>query len=366
MSQDKKQLSELMKSHAREVKLFATGDVVEGTIVAIGKRYVLIDIGAKSEGLLSKDELKFLPEHQKNFSIGDKISAIVLQPENYQGNLVLSLKKATSENSWSFLRSLYENNDTLEVKVIEYYKGGLVVDARGLKGFVPISHLSRVHFEQFNTAMIESKGAPAQTDLGGLKGTSLIVKVIEVEPSKNRLVLSEKEVMSSDETLARDTRLAEIKVGDVIEGVVSTVLSYGVLVDLKGVDGLIHISEIAWEKVNAPSDYFAAGDAVTCKVIGKDDDKIALSVKELKDNPWEHVEEKYPLGTRIKAKVSKVVPFGAFIEIEPGLDGLIHISETVGPLTVGEEVEAVVVNVDSKDRKLALSIRQIEDAKIYR
>jgi len=138
------------------------------------------------------------------------------------------------------------------------------------------------------------------------------------------------------------------------------------LVDLGGIDGLVHISEIAWEKVSAPKDYYKPGDSIKVKIIGKEEDKIALSVKELKDNPWNKVEERYPLGKRVKANVSKVVPFGAFIELEPGLDGLIHISETVGPLNVGDEVEAIVVNVDSKDRKLALSIRQIEDSKIYR
>ena len=360
------ELAELIKKHSKEVRVFRTGDVVEGTIVAMDRRYILVDLNAKSEGLISKDELKFIPEDLRGLKIGDKITATVVQPENKQGNLVLTLKKAVNDRNWNELVDLYKSGETIDVQVLDYLKGGLVVDAFGQRGYIPISHLSRQHFEQFNSAMAGASDSDAQHSLGGLKGSMLIVKVIEVDPNKNRLVMSEKEVMSIEEVAFKERRISELQIGDITEGTVSTVLPYGVLVDLKGIDGLIHISEIAWEKVSNPEDYFKAGDSVTVKVIGKDDDKIALSVKELKENPWDKVEEKYPLGKRIKATVSKVVPFGAFIELEPGLDGLIHISETVGPLKVGDEVEAVVVNVDSKERKLALSIRQIEDAKIYR
>ncbi len=359
-------LSELIKKHSRHVKIFRTGDVVEGTVVAMDRRYILVDVGAKSEGLISKDEFKNLPESEREIKVGDKITAIIAQSENKQGSLVLTFKKAVADQSWDSLMGFYEMGDPIDVQVIDYLKGGLVVDVSGLKGYIPISHLNREHFETFNTAIAGGPESDSYKTLGGLKGATLSVKVIEVDPSKNRLVLSEKEAMSEKELALKDQRLSEIKIGDIIDGSVSTVLPYGVLIDLHGIDGLIHISEIAWEKVNSPSDYFKAGDSVKVKVIGKEEDKIALSVKELKQNPWDSVEEKYPLGKRIKSKVTKVVPFGAFIELEPGLDGLIHISETIGPLNVGDEVEAVVVNVDSKERKLALSIRQIEDAKIYR
>lgn len=357
-------LADLIQKHSKQVKVFEAGDVVEGKVVAVDKRYILLDVGAKSEGLIAYDEVKLLPN--KTVEIGDTIAATVVQPENRQGNLILSLRKTRSTHNWDSLVEVYESGEPIEVEIIDYINGGLVVDANGQRGFVPISHLSRVHFEQFNEAMAQGPASDDAKTLGGLKGQMMEVKIIEISSEKNRLVMSEKEVMSQDELKARDTRLSEIKVGDVIDGTVSTVLPYGVLVDLGNVDGLVHISEIAWEKVSSPADYFAAGDKITVKVIGKDGEKIALSVKELKDNPWNNVEEKYPLGKRIEATVSKVVPFGAFVELEPGLDGLIHVSETTGPLNVGDKVTAVVVNVDSKERKLALSIRQIEDAKIYR
>ncbi|PJA41276.1 hypothetical protein CO178_00555 [candidate division WWE3 bacterium CG_4_9_14_3_um_filter_34_6] len=361
---DSQNLSELIKKHSREVKTFKTGDVVEGVVVSMDRKYLLIDIGAKSEGLIPTEEIKLLPD--KNVKIGQKITASVIQAENRQGNLILSLKKAKSQHNWTSLEDIYREGQPIDVTVLDYLKGGLIVDATGQRGFVPISHLSRLHFEQFNVAMSEGNNTETAQTLGGLKGTTIEVKIIELDSDKNRLVMSEKEVMSPEELASKDHRLAEIKEGDIVEGTVSTVLAYGILVDLGGIDGLVHISEIAWEKVASPKDYFKTGDTIKVKVIGKEEDKIALSVKELKDNPWNNVEEKYPLGKRVKATVSKVVPFGAFIELEPGLDGLIHISETTGPLNVGDEVEAVVVNVDSKDRKLALSIRQIEDSKIYR
>ncbi len=361
---DNKSLTDLIKKHSKQVKSFEAGDVVEGTVVAKDKKFVLLDVGSKSEGLIPTEELKFLPE--KDAEVGQKITATVVQSENRQGNLVLSLKKAKSQYNWDTLKDLADDSENIEVVVVDYLNGGLIVDAQGQRGFVPISHLSRGHFEQFNAAMAEGNASETAKELGGLRGQVLTVKIIEIDAEKNRLVMSEKEAMSKDELDARAKRMGEIEIGSIIEGTVSTVLPYGILVDLGNVDGLVHISEIAWEKVSSPSDYFKSGDKITVKVIGKDTDKIALSVKELKDNPWNNVEERYPLGKKVKAKVSKVVPFGAFIELEPGLDGLIHISETVGPLNVGDEVEAIVVNVDSKERKLALSIRQIEDAKIYR
>ena len=360
----KKDLLDLMKKHSKEVRTFEQGEVVEGTIVGVDKKYILLDVGAKQEGLLFKDELKNMPDF--TVEIGKTLSALVLYPEDVKGNLVLSLKKAKSQHSWDSLQEAFEKNELVKAIVIDYLKGGLFVDVMGQKGFIPISHLNRHHFEQFNNAMMQGGESDAAQNLGGLKGTELDVKIIEIDAAKNRLVMSEKEAMANEEVVERDKRLDAIKKGDIIKGKVTIILPYGVLVDLNGVDGLVHISEIAWEKVESAKDYFQPGEEIEVKVIGKDGDKIALSVKELKDNPWNTVEDKYPLGTKVTSKVTKVVPFGAFIEIERGLDGLIHVSEMVKPLNVGDEVEAVVVNVDSKDRKLALSVRKIEDTKIYR
>lgn len=354
----------LMSKYAKEIKNFKPGDVVLGKIVHIDKRYILLDIGSKSEGIIQIDEVKLLPS--KTVEIGQELSAIVVHPEDSRGNLVLSLKRAKSAKGWEALVYSFEKSEIISVEIVDYFKGGLIVDAMGQRGFVPISHLNRAHFEQFNNAMASGNTSDSAKSLGGLKSSFIDVKVIEIDPSKNRLVLSEKEAMPQEELLKREERLAQIQLGQVIEAKVSTVLPYGVLVDLGGVDGLVHISEIAWEKVESASDYYKVADPIKVKVIGIDDDKIALSVKELKDNPWTNVEERYPIGKVLTAKVTKVVPFGAFLELEKGLDALIHVSEMTKPLAFGDEVSAVVVNVDSKQRKLALSVRQIEDTKIYR
>lgn len=367
MAEEKtKKLSELIDKYSKQVKTYKRGELVEGTVVSIDNRYVLIDVGAKSEGLIPTDELKFLPDGGKDIEVGSVITAVVVQSENRQGNLVFSLKKAESDMAWGTLLELYEKEKAIEVEILDYLKGGLMVNVSGQRGFIPISHLNREHFEQFNVAMVAGKDSEEAITLGGLKGIKLKVKIIEINPEKNRLILSEKEVMSQKDMKKKEEKLSAIQVGDIVEGTISTVLPYGALVDLGGVDGLVHISEIAWEKVSSPADYFKPGDEVKVKVISKEGDKIALSMKELKDNPWDDVEKKYPIGKIIESTVSKVVPFGAFIELEPGLDGLIHISEISNPLLVGDKVKAIVVKVSSADRKLALSIRQLEDVKIYK
>jgi len=355
---------DLMLQYAKDIKNFRTGDVVVGKVVHIDKKYILLDVGSKSEGIIQLDEVKLLPN--KTLEIGQELSAIVISPEDSRGNLVLSLRRAKSARGWEALVHSFERNEVISVEIVDYFKGGLIVDAMGQRGFVPISHLNRAHFEQFNNAMAGGSASDTAKNLGGLKSSYIDVKVIEIDPAKNRLVLSEKEAMPQEELLKREERLAQIQPGQVIEAKVSTVLPYGVLVDLGGIDGLVHISEIAWEKVESAGDYYKVADPITVKVIGVDDDKIALSVKELKDNPWTNVEERYQLGKVMTAKVTKVVPFGAFLELEKGLDALIHVSEMTKPLAIGDVVTAVVVNVDSKQRKLALSVRQIEDSKIYR
>ncbi|KKS75138.1 MAG: 30S ribosomal protein S1 [candidate division WWE3 bacterium GW2011_GWA2_42_9] len=195
-----------------------------------------------------------------------------------------------------------------------------------------------------------------------LAGKVIKVKVIELDPLKNRFVLSEKDAMSTYSDESREKRLQEIAAGTTLEGIVTGIMPFGVFIDLDGVEGLVHISEIAWEKVNNPSSYFSVGQTVKVMVLGIDEQskKLALSVKRLTPNPWETVEKSYPVGTKVKGIVSKVVPFGAFVTIEKGLDGLIHISEAAGPLKEGEEVEAIVIQVDGTNQKLALSTRPQE------
>lgn len=344
-----------------EVKQFLQGEVVEGIVVNVNPKEILLDVGAKSEGIVMSDEIGS-DEYVKNLQPGDTAIAYVMQAENDQGYIVLSLKRAQKDRAWTDANQAFKDDAMLEVEVIEYNKGGLLVDCLGLRGFVPLSHLDRVHFTQDVAKFAAGSEAELKESLDVLSGKKLKVKVIEIDQEKNRLVLSEKDATSTYSDEAKEEKFQDVKVDSVLKGVVTGVMPFGLFVDMDGIEGLVHISEIAWEKVSHPGNYFTVGSPIEVKVIGKDFDskKLALSVKRLMDNPWETAEEKYPVGSTVRGKVSKIVPFGAFVNLEKGLDGLIHVSEATRSLEEGEEVDAVVTNVEGENQKLALSMRQLD------
>lgn len=357
-------MKKLLEDKVIDIKEFTAGELIEGTVVSATHGEILVDVGAKSEGIISGSELSEDDKSYKNLKPGDRVLAMVLQAENEQGYIVLSLKRAEKDRKWFDVEQAFKDGSVLEATVIEYNKGGLLADCVGLRGFIPLSHLDRVHFANDMGKFASGSEAELKASLKVLSGKNLKVKVIEIDKVKNRLVLSEKDALSTYSPQARQDKLSKIKVDDVLEGIVTGIMPFGAFVDLDGVEGLVHISEIAWEKVSQPSSYFAVGQKITVKVIGIDDGtgKLALSVKRLSSNPWENAEAKYPVGTKVKGTVSKIVPFGAFINLEKGLDGLVHVSETTGPLEEGQEIEAVVTQVDSKNQKLGLSLRQAATA----
>jgi ribosomal protein S1 len=364
VSTDSSVMEKLLEEHGIQVRQFRPGELVEGIVVSASHNQVLLDIGAKAEGIVSGSELGDTAL-SNNLEPGDTALAAVVQPENSQGYVVLSFKRCEKDRKWKTIEDAFENNITLDVEVQEYNKGGLLVDCMGLRGFVPLSHLDRVHFAEDIAKFAAGSEAELKESLKVLEGKTLKVKVIEVDKDKNRLVLSEKEATKSYSDEARKEKLAKIEVGDIMTGIVTGLMPFGIFVDLNGVEGLVHISEIAWEKVNNPGNYYKVGEDIEVKVLGIDEEsgKLALSVKRLIPNPWEDVQDKYPMGTRIKGEVSRIVPFGAFVTVEQGLEGLIHVSEASGPLEEGEEVEAIVTLVDKDNQKLALSTRLLEKVK---
>ena len=345
-------MAKLLTDKDLQMKDLRPGDLVEGIVVSVSHSEVLLDVGAKSEGVVSGSDLSDADESFKHLKLGDTIFAKVVQAENQQGYIVLSLRKAEKDKKWKGAEDAFATGSVLEATIIEYNKGGLLSDCLGLRGFIPLSHLDRSHFAAGSEAELKES-------LKALAGKVIKVKVIELDPLKNRFVLSEKDALSTYSDESREKRLQEIAAGTTLEGIVTGIMPFGVFIDLDGVEGLVHISEIAWEKVNNPSSYFSVGKTVKVMVLGIDDQskKLALSVKRLSPNPWETVEKSYPVGTKVKGIVSKVVPFGAFVTIEKGLDGLIHVSEAAGPLKEGDEVEAIVIQVDGTNQKLALSTR---------
>jgi small subunit ribosomal protein S1 len=352
-------MSKYLTDKDLQIKQLHVGDMVEGVVVSAGHKEILVDVGAKSEGIITGLELSEADKSYKSVKPGDKISAKVSQIENAQGYIVLSLKKAEKDKKWQDAEEAFENGSVLDATVLEYNKGGLLCDCLGLRGFIPLSHLDRVHFANDVAKFAAGSEAELKESLKILSGKTLRVKVIELDKEKNRFVLSEKDALTTYSEESRKKRLSEIKIGSSVEGIVTGIMPFGVFVDLDGVEGLVHISEIAWEKVSHPSNYFKVGQKIKVMVLGIDEasNKLALSVKKLIPNPWETVEEKYPVGTKVKGVVSKIVPFGAFVTLEKGLDGLIHISEAESPLEEGDKVSAVVIQVDGANQKLALSTR---------
>ena len=342
-------MDELLSKTGRTLRTLKYGDLVEGQVVSISRNQVLIDIKAKSEGMVSLKELTEDPSIIKRLSLGDKVTASVLSPENERGYVVLSLRRAASQSRWRDLEALFKDGQNLEVRITEYNKGGFLVDA-GIPGFIPLTHIAR-------SRMTGIKG-PEE-----LVGQTILVKIIEMDRTLNRLVLSEKEAQSQMSVQKREEILAGLKVGQEVSGEVSAILPFGIFVEVNGVEGLCHISEISWEKIEDPGSLFKVGDKVNLKVLEVDppQNKLSLSIKSLLENPWRKVMEKYKVGERLTGTVSKIVPFGAFVSLEPGLEGLIHVSETVGPLKVGEKVEAEIISIEPERQKLGLSVRKLRE-----
>jgi len=372
-------MKELLEQYDFEIKSFKRGQLVEGIVVSNEPSQILLDVGAKSEGIIRGDDLLDTDNTHKTLKPGDKILVNVVQPEDRYGYLVLSLKKAERERKWRNFETMYKNKTAFDVKVLDYSKGGLLVDALGQRGFIPISHLDRVHFADFSKAMATGSNAEKKANLGGLRGNTIKVVIIEVDRSINRLVLSEKDAVSDDKKAKDAAMLNTFKVGEILEGAVSGIMPYGLFVEISRdsvkVDGLVHISEISWEKVEDPSKYHKVGDKVKVRVVEIDEEegRVQLSLKALKDNPWIDFAKRHPIGSKVKGVVTKVVPFGAFVSVVAGrkgkeysLDGLVHISETSGALKEGDEVETVVTICDVERQKLGLSVRRIEDIKIYK
>lgn len=362
---EKSAMAKIITEKDLQMKDLRVGDMIDGVVVSASHREILVDVGAKSEGIITGLELADAETSFKSLKPGDPISAKVVQAENAQGYIVLSLKKAEKDKKWKDAEDALETGSVLDAVVIEYNKGGLLCDCLNLRGFIPLSHLDRVHFASDVAKFAAGSEAELKESLKVLSGKTLRVKVIELDKEKNRFVLSEKDALTSYSEDSRKKRLSEIDMGSTVEGIVTGIMPFGVFVDLDGVEGLVHISEIAWEKVSHPANYFKVGQKIQVMVLGVDEqsNKLALSVKRLTVNPWETVSEKYPVGTTIKGVVSKIVPFGAFVTIEKGLDGLIHVSEAESPLKEGDEVKAVVIQVDGENQKLALTTRDQKEHK---
>ncbi len=342
---------------------FDDGDLVTGTVVQVERDEVLLDIGYKSEGVIPVRELSIRKDADPSelVQIGDVIEALVLQKEDKDGRLILSKKRAAYERAWVQVEEKFTSGENVEGEVIEVVKGGLILDI-GLRGFLPASlvDLRRVK------------------DLQSFLGDRLECRVIEMDRNRNNVVLSRRVVLEEDRKQERQDILGKLKKGMILPGAVSSIVDFGAFVDLGGIDGLVHISELSWSHVNHPSEVVAVGDKVEVQVLDVDLDRerISLGLKQTQDDPWKQLVKGFEIGAIVTGKVTKIVPFGAFVEIGDSVEGLVHISELAkghvekaeDVLTVGQEVQIKIMDIDLERRRISLSLRAaneelgIEDA----
>ena len=336
---------------------FDDGDLVTGTIVQVERDEVLLDIGYKSEGVIPARELSIRKDANPGdiVSLGDEVEALVLQKEDKDGRLILSKKRAEYERAWVNIETKFNDGEDVDGEVIEVVKGGLILDI-GLRGFLPASlvDLRRVK------------------DLASFMGERLEARVIEMDRNRNNVVLSRRVVLEEGRKHERAAILGNLAKGQILEGSVSSIVDFGAFVDLGGIDGLVHISELSWSHVNHPSEVVKVGDKVSVKVLDVDLDRerISLGLKQTTEDPWKMLVKQYPVGSIIEGRVTKLVPFGAFVELGDGVEGLVHISEmakghveTPEQVTaVGENVHIKVQDVDLDRRRISLSMRAAAEA----
>ena len=329
------------------------GQVVHGTIVKIDKDEVLVDIGYKSEGVIPARELSIrnVSDAAEVVTLGEAVEALVLTKEDKEGRLVLSKKRAQYERAWGDIEAKKEADAVVEGPVIEVVKGGLIVDI-GLRGFLPASlvELRRVR------------------DLAPYIGTTVQAKIIELDKNRNNVVLSRRAYLEENQKETRDSFLTNLKVGEVRQGVISSVVSFGAFVDLGGMDGLIHVSELSWKHVDHPGSVVAVGDPVTVQVLDVDfsRERISLSLKATQQDPWAEFAEGHAVGQLVYGRVTKLVQFGAFVQVGDGIEGLVHISEMSAHhvenpadiVTPGEELWVKIIDLDLPRRRISLSIKQ--------
>jgi small subunit ribosomal protein S1 len=359
---DMSEMARLLDEQDVQFKSIKRGDVVEGQIVHIDADEILVDIGLKSEGVLSIKELPATGYgSREELNVGDNVLVYVVQPETPEGHAIVSIKRARLERQWRIAQEQSDRGELLEAEVIDFNKGGLIVNLEGIRGFVPISQILNLKRED------NADNAETQQKLQAMVGRKLQLKIIEINRNRNRLILSERLAVQEWRARRREELLNELEVGEVRTGTVSNLANFGAFVDLGGADGLVHISQLAWSRVNHPSEVLKVGQKVEVQVLSVDKEKkkIALSIKRAEVDPWTTVESRYTVGQTVTGTITKIAPFGAFARIEDGVEGLIHLSELPSGVSdpkqvlhEGEEVTVRILRIDPERRRLGLSMRQ--------
>lgn len=345
-------MDELLASEGEGVKQLTQGESVTGTVLSIRKHEVLVDLGAYGIGLVPRREVGFY----RNLEIGDEVSASIVDTELDNGYSLLSLRKAAKDRGWDEVLSKMESGEIIEVSPYDANRGGLLVEYDGVRGFLPVSQLSAEHYPRVGS---NDKDEILQR-LNSLIGKKLSVRILDCDRKANKLIFSEKEAIK-DGLVARFEKLT---IGDVVKCIVTGVVDFGVFVNVDGIEGLVHISEISWERVNNPADYVKVGETIDAKIIAIDKDRLSLSIKQLSEDPWMKEVDQFKPGDKVEGTVTRITPFGAFVQISPAVEALIHVSELGGSdeadpekvFTLNERKEFVVLEVDKENHKISLSL----------
>lgn len=355
----------LAEQDAAGIKQLETGDVVEGVVSSIRKHELWIDLGVQGVGVVMRREIGHSNGGQP-LEQGQTITVSVIDPELEEGYALLSMRRAAKDRGWDELQRIHEANEIVEVSPYDANRGGLLVELEGIRGFLPVSQLAAGHYPRVSGA---DKDEILQK-LNALSGKPLRVRILDVSRKDNKLIFSEKEAVRDD----MQARFAKLKVGDEVEGVVTGVIDFGAFVNVNGIEGLIHISEISWERVEDPRKYVKAGETVTAKIIAIDKDRLSLSLKQMQEDPWLEQVKAFKKGEPVEGKVTRITPFGAFVQLSPAVEALVHISEmgaaagkdgkddkdSIDPekiFQLNEKKTFKVLDIDTEARKIALSLK---------
>lgn len=349
-------MDELLAS--TEIAQIKAGDVVEGIVSSVKKHEVWIDLGPNGIGVIFRREVGGTPLKE-----GETITASVVDPELDEGYALLSMKRASKDRGWGELQRIFEGQEIVEVSPYSANRGGLLVELEGIRGFMPVSQLSAEHYPRVSDADKDE----ILTKLNSLVGKTLRVRILDVSRKDNKLIFSEKEAVRDD----MQSRLASLKVGDVVEGVVTGVIDFGAFVNVDGIEGLVHISEISWERVEDPRKYIKIGAGVKAKIIAIDKDRLSLSIKQMVEDPWLSEVKQFKKGDIVEGKITRITPFGAFVQLSASVEALVHVSEmsdddSIDPeklFKLNEKKRFKVLEIDTDNRKIALSLKDVKESK---
>jgi len=366
VNQNNQSMEALLKNDAFSVELPQAGEIREGTIASISQGQILVSIGAKSEGIISGRELEVIEDEEREaFEVGQEIPVFVVNPEDSNGNVVLSFKRAQEQMAWSSVEEQMASDAIIESKIIGYNKGGLIVGVYGLRGFVPASQISALRRTQ-------AVGETPEQRWARMIGEPISVRIIEVDKSRRRLICSERAAGSESRQSIKERVIDELEEGNVYTGRVTSLADFGAFVNINGADGLVHLSELSWDRIQHPNEILEVGQEVKVKVINIDREKkrIGLSLRALSDDPWRSRIDKFSVGQLVEGVITRLTKFGAFARLEGDVEGLIHISEISETriehpkeaLKEGETVALRIIRIDPEQHRIGLSLRKVDSA----